>query len=470
MGVYFEYPVGAVVHESPLWQIRGGYLNQDTGEVYLDVEAPSSAGRFTYRYMYVQLICIYPSGQYTMDKICGVEQDWFNNIYGDFSGTIHVDLNAGATECYLAMRCSQYSEYQSHCTISSAADTDPGYEIPGTRVSLQRAEKPVLGNVRNTNPYNGNQSISASENSVSVAFDLVGGDPPTKLYYSFGDYWREIPGNSYSLTLDGYDPGTTVFINFLAVNDAGNADSLPSITIRTLYEAPTISAWVDSPTIESLRLNWSSTKPLKQLNYSINGGYVESKINNASSGSIILNNLYPNTQYPVYVNGISSDSYDGRGTNDTITIYGTTIDIARLTKIESITHGRDFRVVVTNPSNKSTTLKLWATGNNSRVDISLSVTVGTITVKLSEDKWDQIYKIFPSSNSIVLYAQLVTHGSRDYSDDQKSSTITLTGIQKTCKTGIGNTPRRVQVWVGDSNGNARRCVSWVNVNKIRRTI
>lgn len=471
MGIYYEYPAGTVVHESPLWQIRSGYLNQDTGEVYLDVEAPSSGGNFSYKFMYIQLVCIYPSGEYTMDKVCGVENDWFGNIYGDFSGTLHVDLNAGATECYLAMRCSQYEEYGKSCTISEDANSDPGYEIPGTRVSLQQpVEKPVLGNVRNTNPYNGNQGVSASENSISVAFDLVGGDEPTKLYYSFGDYWREIPNNQYSITLDGYDPGTTIFINFLAANDAGNAESLPSITIRTLYDAPAINAWIDNPTMESLRLNWSSTRPLKQLNYSIAGGYVELQVDGQSSGQITLDNLSPSTQYPVYVNGISSDQYDGRGTNDTITVYGTTTDIARITKVESITHGKDFRVVITNPSNKSCTLKLWTTGNGLRADISLSVSVGTVTVNVTESKWDEIYKTFPNSNTHTMYAQLVTHGNKDYNDNQKTSTITLTGIQKTCKTGINNTPRRVQVWVGDSSGKARRCVSWTNVSKIRRTI
>ena len=35
MGIYFEFPVGAIVHEHPKWEITGGYLNQDTGEVSL---------------------------------------------------------------------------------------------------------------------------------------------------------------------------------------------------------------------------------------------------------------------------------------------------------------------------------------------------------------------------------------------------------------------------------------------------
>ena len=35
MGVYFEYPVDTLIHTSPKWEITGGYLNQDTGEVSL---------------------------------------------------------------------------------------------------------------------------------------------------------------------------------------------------------------------------------------------------------------------------------------------------------------------------------------------------------------------------------------------------------------------------------------------------
>ena len=154
MGVYFEYPVDTLIHTSPKWEITGGYLNQDTGEVSLSVGATGGTGsNFSYSYIYVQLVFLYPSGVYTMDRICGLENYWFGDIYWDFIGTINVDLNAGATECYLAMRCAQYEDTGgTSCSISSAADSDPGYEIPGTRITLDTTDPPVISNLRNTNP------------------------------------------------------------------------------------------------------------------------------------------------------------------------------------------------------------------------------------------------------------------------------------------------------------------------------
>ena len=327
--------------------------------------------------------------------------------------------------------------------------------------------------MRNTNPYNGNQGISASDNSISVAFDWVGGDEPKNLYYSFGDYWRQMPDNGYSLTVDGYSPGTSVFINFLASNDAGNSETLPNITIRTRYENPAITAIVTDINTTSFTINWSSTRPLKQLDYSIAGGYEIIQLNGETSGSIRITGLSPGVQYPIYINGTSTDAYDGLGSptitiygqtlapptisasisanrleqisfnwssnmtlkqikytinestktvnvsgasgsidvtglspntsytisvvgvssddkgeisSNTVSITGKTLDIARISRIESITHGQDFRVVITNPSNTSTTLKLWATGNGSRVDMSTNVTVGTVTINVTESK------------------------------------------------------------------------------------
>lgn len=471
MGVYFDFPVGAVVHEHPKWTISGGHLNQDTGEVSLSVSASGGSGSsFSYSYIYVQLVCLYPSGDYTMDYVCGLENPGFGDIYGDFSGTITVDLNAGATECYLAMRCAQYDDTGGKsCTISSAADSDPGYEIPGTRITLDTTDPPVISNLRNTNPYNGHTSISASMDSISFAFDSTGEDAPTKTYYSFGDYWREIPNAVLSYTISGYQPGTTVRFNVLGNNEAGNSNILDGV-IRTRYENPVVSASVVSAGLESLTVNWSSTRPLKQLDYSIAGGYEIVQLSGQTSGQLVLTGLSPGTQYPIYINGTSTDEYDTLG-SATITIYGTTAGIPKITSISSITHGQSFTVTISNPSNLSTTLKLWVTGNNVRMDKSINTTTnGNVTVTLTESEWDKVYRTFPKANTHTLYAQLVTHASKDYNDTQQSKTITLTGIQKTAHVGVSNKPRRCQVWVGVSN-KPHRCVTWVGVNNTpHRTI
>lgn len=471
MGVYFDFPVGAAVHEHPKWTISGGHLNQDTGEVSLSVSASGGSGSsFSYSYIYVQLVCLYPSGDYTMDYVCGLENPGFGDIYGDFSGTITVDLNAGATECYLAMRCAQYDDTGGKsCTISSDADSDPGYEIPGTRVTLDTTDPPVIANLRNTNPYNGHTSVSASMDSISFAFDSTGEDAPTKTYYSFGDYWREIPNSALSYTISGYQPGTTVRFNVLGSNEAGNSNILDGV-IRTRYENPVVSASVVSAGLESLTVNWSSTRPLKQLDYSIAGGYEIVQLSGQTSGQLVLTGLSPGTQYPIYINGTSTDEYDTLG-SATITIYGTTAGIPKITSISSITHGQSFTVTISNPSNLSTTLKLWVTGNNVRMDKSINTTTnGNVTVTLTESEWDKVYRTFPKANTHTLYAQLVTHASKDYNDTQQSKTITLTGIQKTAHVGVSNKPRRCQVWVGVSN-KPHRCVTWVGVNNTpHRTI
>lgn len=474
MGVYFEYPVDTLVHESPRWRIRGGFLNQDTGEVYLDVEATSSGGSFSYSYIYVQLVCVYPSGEYTMNRICGKDNPGFGDMYGDFSGSITVDLNDGAEYCYLAMRCAQYEDTDygsggSHCTISSDADHDPGYEIPGTRVTLDTTKAPVISNLRNTNPYNGHTSVSASMDSISFAFDSTGEDAPTKTYYSFGDYWREIPNAGTSHSISGYQPGTTVKFNVMGSNEAGNSNILDGV-IRTRYENPVVSATVVGSGLESLTVNWSSTRPLKQLDYSIAGGYEIIQLNGDKSGTITLTGLSPNTRYPIYINGTSTDEYDTLG-SETITIYGTTASIPTITNISSIIHGQSFKITVKNLSKLSTTIKIWVSGNSVRLDKSIDTTTnGDVTVTLSEGEWDKVYRSFPKQNTHTLYAQLVTHASKDYSDSQKSKTITLTGIQKTAHIGVSNKPRRCQVYIGVNN-KPRRCVSWVGVNNTpKRTI
>ena len=471
MGIYFEFPVGAIIHGHPKWEITGGYLNQDTGEVSLSVGATGGTGsNFSYSYIYVQLVCLYPSGEYTMDKVCGLENDWFGDIYGDFSGTINVDLNAGATECYLAMRCAQYKDTGgTSCTTSSAADSDPGYEIPGTRITLDTTDPPVISNLRNTNPYNGHTSISASMDSISFAFDSTGEDAPTKTYYSFGDYWREIPNAGTSYSISGYQPGTTVRFNVMGSNEAGNSNILDGV-IRTRYENPVVTASVTASGLESLTVNWSSTRPLKQLDYSIAGGNETIQLTGQTSGQLTLTGLSPGTQYPIYINGTSTDEYDTLG-SETITIYGTTASVPTITNISTITHGQSFTITANNPSRLSTTIKIWVTGNGVRLDKSIDTTTnGNVTVTLSESEWDKVYRSFPKQNTHTLYAQLVTHASKGYSDSQKSKTITLTGIQKTAHVGVSNRPRRCQIWVGVDN-KPRRAVGWVGVNNTpRRTI
>lgn len=473
MGAHLDYPVETLVHTSPRWRIKSGYIDQDSGIVDLYCEATSGAGEFAYSYIYVQLVRIYADGT-TYDTVCGLWNSGFGNMYQDFSGTIELDLNDGATECYLAMRCAQHEDTggSAHCTISSAADSDPGYEIPGTRLKLETTKPPVLDNIRNTNKYNNNNGISASTTSISIAWDSIGDDPPTKLQYKTGNgSWTDVPNNAYTLGLSGLSPGTTYTIQIKGSNEAGDSNTL-SITIRTRYAAPVITGKVTGQGLESLTFTWSSTRPLKTLKYKVGTRAEQTKSPNASSGTITVTGLSPGTEYNIVLNGTSTDTYDGIAAAQ-VTIKGTTWGIATLYSIGTITHGQNFTVTISNVHLLDITLKIWVTGNDKRMDFTKEMASnGNVTISLDEDDWDQVYKTFPRANTHTLYAQLVTHGaSKNYSDETKSKTIALTGIQKTAYIGVQGKPKRCQVWIGDSSKKARRCVSWVGVSgTARRTI
>src|SRR5699024_10036743 len=110
-------------------------------------------------------------------------------------------------------------------------------------------------------------------------------------------------------------------------------------------------------------LNWSCTYAIKQLVYKVGTAAEKTvSISNAKSGTITLTGLHPNTEYTVRASATTSDANDAYPVPQK-SVNGTTLDIARISRIESITHGQDFRVVITNPSNTSATIKLWATGN-----------------------------------------------------------------------------------------------------------
>lgn len=472
MGAHLD--IGRIrIHTKPNWDLVSASIDQDSNTVSVNVETSNNiGGRFEYHGMWVQLVRVYKDGHTDCTEIAGVHGSGSgNNIYRDFSGTKNVDMqDDNVTRVYLAMRCTMHADGGGDCDISGAANQNPGYEIPGTSMTLIHTVVPEIGNVRNTNPYNGNQKVSASTNSVSIAFDWTGGDKPTNLYYSHGDYWRPIPGNAYSFTLDGYAPGYSVFVNILATNSAGNSPTQPGITIRTRYDAPTVSANSSNVGLEGFRISWSSNRTMKSIRYKIDGVRDWTSFNvGSNSGNMTVTGLNPGTQYTVRVSGYSSDAYDGILSNE-VTFNVTTLAIATITGISNITHGQSFTVSISNPSGSNCTLRLWVDGNGGTASISKSTT-GNITVTPSEAEWDNIYRRYTNSNSVTLKAQLTTHGSKNYTDSQKTKTITLTGIQKTAHFGVNNAPRRVQLWVGDSSGKARRCVGWVGTGSgTKRTI
>lgn len=475
MGSYRDIQTNVQIHRWPDWYTSGGFINQDTDTVYFSASA-SGSGRYGYT-IEIYLVKVDTSGGLHYDSPI-------------VSHTGHTDFSGTKTGCgmndrsiasvYLAMYCSMSDDKGGPCTITGpasgnpgggdetyAADTKPGMKIPGTELTLQHVVAPTIGNIRNTNPYNGNSGISASTSSISVAASHTGGDAPTYWQYSVNNgAWTNC---SSSVTISGLGEGTSRTIRMRAGNEAGTSNTL-SITIRTRYNAPVVSANISNIGLEGFRINWSSNKTMKSIRYKIDNvrDWTSSNVS-ATSGNINVTNLSPATRYTVRVSGYSSNSYDGLLSNEVV-LTVTTLDIAKISSISAITHGEEFTVNITNPSGSSCTLELWVEGNGDTTTIT-KTTTATITVTPTESEWDSIYRRYPAANTVTMHALLTTHGIKDYNDTTKTQIITLTGIQKTAHFGVDNKPRRVQVWVGDSSGKARRAVAWVGAEGgTKRTI
>lgn len=468
MGAYRDIQTDVLFHDWPRWYTSGGYINQDTDTVYFAGRA-DGGGSYGYT-IEIYLVKVDTSG--------GIHYDTpivTHTGHTDFSGTkTGCGMNdRSIARVYLAMYCSMAADGGGSCTINSDADNRPGYAIPGTELTLQHIVAPIIGNLRNNSPYNGNSGVSSSTNSIAIAYDWTGGDAIDTCYYSLNDNgWHVTPTGSGYFTITGLQPGTTYKISALASNAAGNSNRL-DIWVRTRYDAPTVSANITNIGLEGFIINWSSNRTMKSIRYRIDNvrDWVSSNVS-SSSGTINVSNLSPATRYTVRVSGYSSDTYDGILSNE-VTLTVTTLDIAKITTISDIIHGEEFTVTISNPSSSDTTLSLNVLGNGGgwEHDILSQSTGSTITVDLSESDWDEIYRRYPASNEVTLTAQLTTHGIQDYDDTEKSQTITLTGIQKTAHFGVDNAPRRVQVWVGDSSNKPRRAVCWVGADGgTKRTI
>lgn len=460
MGTYFDYPSGQMVHDRPEWTIREGCVSQDENLVYLWCQTTSSGGWFSYYHMYINFIRVYENGTWDATRVAGVDGSG-NNIYQDFSGTINIDLNNGCVQCYLATRCSMYDDTGgASCTVAphGEADRDPGWEIPGTRVDLKTVELPTIGNQRGTNPYKGNSGISDSTDSISFAFDLIEGDEPTETWYHMGDWWRQIPGAAKSYTATGLSPGTTYNMQFQGVNDAGEGNVI-YLTVRTRYQAPTITAKIKQKKLEGFVISWTSNINLKQMWYKVDSGSWQVLNVNSNYGEFEIPNLQPLTWYNLQIQGTSDDAHDAIDSN-VVKITDQTLDIGRITNISDMIFSQDFSVTIQSTASNSLVLRIWSEYNGRTFSSDINVKAGVNTISLSQNDLDKVYKTYPNSNENPIHFQLTTKGNKEYKDDEKTKNMVLTGIAKTVHTGINNSPRRVQVWIGDNSQKARRSVTW----------
>ena len=173
---------------------------------------------------------------------------------------------------------------------------------------------------------------------------------------------------------------------------------------RYFTSTPSISA--SSKTLTSITFKWSTSETCDRITYALNGtSKGEIWTGSATSGTLTVSGLSPNTTYSIYTSCRRKDSQLASTSN---TISVTTYDIARLTEAPNVNIGSSHTIKWTNPGGATTSLKLCKT------DGTQVINYGTVTgtSKAVTPTASTIYALTPNSNSITLrYILTTTQGS-----------------------------------------------------------
>ena len=321
-------------------------------------------------------------------------------------------------------------------------------------------------------------STSTSNNTSEISFSFT----IYKASYSWSQwnsitYSISINGTSYSGTIPSYSAGSTMTIrsgtqtighnsdgsksiNYsFSVNDGsgqsytcGNASASGSMNLSTIPRYAKASISLNSKTLNSVKLNYSTDATIDGIWVSINGG--DWKSGYPLSSPINITGLTPNTKYnlKIKVKRLDSQLY-----SESNTIEVTTFDIAKISTVSNFEHGNNAVLAITNPANIAN-LKLVMKIGDAQI-LTRSVSSGNNTINFSDTELDNIYKKYGVGSSLT--ANFIVSGG-GYTNS-KTCKVTLKGNQKTIKINISNSWKRGKTWI-NVNGVWKRALVWININ------
>lgn len=291
-------------------------------------------------------------------------------------------------------------------------------------------------------------STSTANNTSEISFSFT----IYKASYSWSNwnsitYSISINGTSYSGTIPSYSAGSTLTIrtgsqtvshnsdgtksiNYsFSVNDGsgqsytcGNASASGSMNLSKIPRYAKASISLNSKTVNSVKLNYSTDATIDGIWVSKNGGNWESGY--ALSSPINISGLSPNTKYTlkIRVKRLDSQLY-----SESNSIEVTTHQIATLSSVPNVNIGSAHTITWANPSGASTSLKLCKTDNSVIIDY------GTVTGtnKAITPTASTIYALTPNSNTYTArYIITTTANSKSYTNS-KDFTFTVTNSNPT---------------------------------------
>lgn len=226
--------------------------------------------------------------------------------------------------------------------------------------------------------------------------------------------------------------------------------------LTTIPRYATLSHSLNSKTINSIKINWTSDSTCNQVQYKLgsSGSWVTASSSSAKSGTYTISSLQPNTTYSIYTKVRRSDSslY-----TESSALSVTTYDIAKISSASNFEHGSNASITITNPASISS-LSLVMKINDTQI-LTRTVVVGSNSIVFTDTELDSIYKLYETNNSLTVTYTLTGSGYTN----SKTCTVTLTGNQKTGHINISEVWKRGKVWI-NINGTWKKAVMWININ------
>lgn len=301
--------------------------------------------------------------------------------------------------------------------------------------------------------WSGNMNIGGRVETFSLPSTSIGSSWVALISFTITrEHYEDGTGECY-LSAECHAPsGTSLEGAIVTGNDTVALDNIPRYG--------TSNQSLNSKTMTSIKMNWSSDNIVDYLWYSKDNGvnWTGVDVADVKSGTYNISGLTPNTTYNIKTRCRRKDS---QLTTDSSSLSVTTYDIAKISSASNFNHGDNTTVGVTNPSGATVKLRLIVGGTTI---FNRNASAGNNSIGFSDTELDNIYKKYGSGSSVTATFIVDTYnGSNVGWTNSKNVTISLKGNQKTAKTNVNGAWKRSKVWVNVS-GTWRRAVVWVNIN------
>ncbi len=232
---------------------------------------------------------------------------------------------------------------------------------------------------------------------------------------------------STSFTFDNITSGTTVSYSWscnTVTSVLGNISDSGTHTVSTIPRYATCNQTLNSRTLNTVKVNWSSDSTIDYVWYSIGNGWVAVGSTNASSGSYTISGLSPATAYSIITKVRRKDS-QLETQSDSLSV--TTYDIAKITSAPNFNDEENPTIGYSNPfgSNVSSLQACISWTGGADIDYrDISKTGTSYTFNFTEEERNALRSAVTTSNSIkVIFHIRTIYNGTYYSTSEKTLTI-----------------------------------------------